>query len=133
MLAASPSLQRPTVLIVDDDGASSALCADIFSRAGYLVIVAHDGAHALRLALERRPDVILTDLYLPELDGCQMLDLVRRAGLHVPVVIMSGSVDGKIRAFRAGADGFLEKPFDVCDAVAEVRRVVAARSRASGS
>jgi two-component system OmpR family response regulator len=116
--------ERPTVLVVDDDTASSAMCAELFASAGYSVIVAEDGARGLKLALEREPDVVLTDLFLPVLDGGEMLTRMRAAGMDVPVVMMSGSVDGKVRAFRLSADGFLEKPFNVHDAIDLVEKLL---------
>jgi two-component system chemotaxis response regulator CheY len=114
-------LGNRTVLVVDDEPGSAALCADVLRDAGYRVFVADDGQRALALALERRPDIVLTDLYLPHLCGDALIDQIRDAGLDSRVVLMSGAADGHVRAFRSQADAFLSKPFDV----AEIIRVMA--------
>ena len=113
-----------TVLVVDDDTASAGICAEVFENAGWHVIVAHDGPRAVQLALERRPDVILTDLFLPDLDGGEVVRRVRASGLKVPVIMMSGSLDGQVRAFRHRADAFLAKPFDAAEVLAVVSRLL---------
>jgi two-component system alkaline phosphatase synthesis response regulator PhoP len=116
---------RPVILIVDDDGGSTALCAETFTQAGYVVITAPDGDRGLKLALERRPDVVVTDLYLPYLSGAELIGALRAAGEQVPVVLMSGSVDGKITAFQCHADAFIEKPFEVREALNIVENLLA--------
>ena len=74
-----------------------------FTQAGYVVITAPDGDRGLKLALERRPDVVVTDLSLPYLSGAELIDALRAAGEQVPVVLMSGSVDGTVTACRCHA------------------------------
>jgi CheY-like chemotaxis protein len=117
-----------TVLVIDDDTASAGICAEVFTNAGWHVIVATDGPRALQLALERHPDVILTDLYLPELDGGEIVRRVRATGSKVPVVMMSGSLDGQVRAFRHRADAYLAKPFDAAKVLDVVSRLVPERA-----
>ena len=109
--------QRPKVLIIDDDSGSQQMVAETFEQAGYVVITAEDGDRGLQLAIERHPDAIVTDLYLPLRTGAELIHLLRTAGSKVPVVMMSGAVEGKVTAFRCHADAFLEKPFDVFEAV----------------
>lgn len=109
--------ERPKILIIDDDSASSTMCAEIFESAGYLVITAEDGHRGLQLAVERQPDAIVTDLYLPHRTGAELVLLLRSTGSTIPVLMMSGAADGKVTAFRCRADAFLEKPFDAFEAV----------------
>jgi DNA-binding response OmpR family regulator len=117
-IQAAPGAERhPTVLIIDDDSASREMCAETFQRAGCYVITAGDGDRGLELALERHPDLILTDLYLPGLAGTEVVEALRDAGVCTPVVIMSGAMDGKLGAFRCGANAYLEKPFDIFQAM----------------
>lgn len=119
---------RPMVLIIDDDEGSSAMCAEAFGAAGYRVITAENGERGVQLARERHPDVIVTDLYLPYKTGAELVTELRSLGLHIPVVMMSGSVDGKVQAFRCHADAFLEKPFDVFEALHLVERLLGAHA-----
>jgi CheY-like chemotaxis protein len=120
----SPS-SRPTVLVADDDSSCLAICAEILEKSGFVVYVAHDGIRALRIAAERRPDVVLTDLYLPVMDGGELITRLRHGGIDTPVILMSGSADGPVAAFRYQAAGFLAKPFVAGAAVETVRRVLA--------
>ena len=118
------ALHRPTVLVADDDSSCLAICAEAFEKSGFVVYVAHDGVRALRLAAERRPDVVLTDLYLPVMDGTELIRRLRSGGIDTPVVVMSGSSDGQVLAFRHHAAGFLAKPFLASTAIETVERVL---------
>src|SRR5215213_6073209 len=106
----SPSSPRPTVLVADDDSSCLAICAEVLEKSGFIVYVAHDGVRALRIAAERRPDVVLTDFYLPVMDGGELIRRLRGGGIQTPVILMSGSVDGEVQAFRHHAAGYLAKP-----------------------
>lgn len=80
---------------------------------GYRVAVAAHGADALRsLALER-PAVILLDLNMPVMDGWELLRRLRASGVAIPVVFMTAGRAAHVEAERAGADGYLPKPFDI--------------------
>jgi CheY-like chemotaxis protein len=116
---------RPTVLVADDDSSCLAICAEILEKSGFVVYVAHDGIRALRIAAERRPDIVLTDLFLPVMDGVELMRRLRQGGIDTPVILMSGSADGQVVAFRYKAAGFLAKPFIAGTAVDTVRRVLA--------
>ena len=122
---------RPTVLVADDDGSCLTICAEILEKFGFVVYVAHDGVRALRLAAERRPDVVLSDLFLPVMDGGELIQRLRDGGIDTPVILMSGSADGEVQAFRHRAAGFLAKPFVARVAVEIVQRVLAGAVRPS--
>ena len=122
----SPPSSRPAVLVADDDSSCLNICAEVLAKSGFVVYVAHDGVRALRMAAERRPDVVLTDLYLPVMDGCELIRRLRGGGLATPVILMSGSSDGEVQAFRHHAAGYLAKPFVARAAVEVVQRVLAA-------
>jgi CheY-like chemotaxis protein len=122
---------RPTILVADDDTSCLTICAEILEKSGFVVYVAHDGVRALRMAAERRPDIVLSDLYLPVMDGGELIKRLRDGGIETPVILMSGSVDGEIQAFRHRADGYLAKPFVARVAVEVVERVLARSARPS--
>jgi two-component system cell cycle response regulator DivK len=105
------------VLIVDDSEQNVKLAVDILERAGTRTLSATTAAEGLRLAREHRPDVVLMDLRLPDLDGTEA---VRRLAAdeqtaHLPVVAMSASRADDVAAWYrdAGFAGYLEKPIDV--------------------
>jgi len=106
---------RPTgariLLVEDDDGTRSALARDLAAR-GYVVDEAADGRTALARWEARRPDVVLLDLGLPDLDGLEVIRRIRRDA-PTPIVILSGRYEEreKVEALDRGADDYVTKPF----------------------
>ena len=109
--------ESPLVLLVDDDARNLKLARDVLLAAGFRTLVAGNGTEALALAAEHRPDVILMDLRLPDMDGTEaariLADGARTAA--IPVVALSAvAFEGDTTWLtRAGFVGFLEKPIDV--------------------
>jgi two-component system KDP operon response regulator KdpE len=121
----------PTVLVVEDDVETrSALVRELTTR-GYRVEEAGDGFTALRRWESRRPDVVLLDLGLPDMDGLDIVRRIRREAT-TPVVILSGRYEEreKVEALERGADDYVTKPFGVDELNARLR--VALR-RAAGA
>jgi two-component system KDP operon response regulator KdpE len=117
------------ILVVDDDaGLARALAINLRAH-GYDVETALDGRTALTAASVRRPDLVILDLGLPDLDG---VDVIRglRGWTAVPIIVLSGRVGSsdKVAAFDAGADDYVTKPFGMDELLARVR---AALRRAS--
>ena len=111
-----------TVLVVeDDDETRSALVRELTGR-GYRVEEASDGRAALRRWDARRPDVMLLDLGLPDMDGIEVIARVRREAT-TPIVILSGRYDEteKVAALERGADDYVTKPFGVDELNARLR------------
>lgn len=88
----SETSTRARVLIVDDDAQVSQLYTLVLTRAGYDVATALDGAGALEQFADRPFDLVLTDRYLPNLDGATMILAIRSAGSKIPIVMASGSL-----------------------------------------
>jgi two-component system OmpR family response regulator len=124
MTTSPESIHAPaTVLVADDDEDMRALVAETLRADGYAVREARDGEELLD-ALEGAfddplscPDVVVTDVMMPRLSGLGVLDALRRAQLHFPVILMTVLVDHSVDivARRLGAVGVLRKPFDVDD------------------
>jgi two-component system, OmpR family, KDP operon response regulator KdpE len=113
-----------TVLIVDDEPQIlRALRINLTARQ-YHVVTACDGADALRSATADRPDLVVLDLGLPDVDG---VDVIRhlRTWTPVPIVVLSGRVDSvdKVEALDAGADDYVTKPFSIDELLARIRAV----------
>ncbi|GAA3461754.1 response regulator [Saccharothrix longispora] len=95
------------------------------SARGYSVLTAHDGTTALRAAAEGKPDVVVLDLGLPDVDGTEVI-----AGLRgwttVPIIVLSARVDStdKVEALDAGADDYVTKPFGMDELLARLRAAV---------
>jgi two-component system KDP operon response regulator KdpE len=110
------------VLVVeDDDETRQAIARELTSR-GYVADVAVDGRSALERWAHRRPDVVLLDLGLPDLDGLQLISRIRREAT-TPIVILSGRYEEreKVEALERGADDYVTKPFGVDELNARLR------------
>ena len=101
-----------TVLVIDDDAEMLASLRKTISKRGFHVLTAHNGSEGLDLLRERGPDVVLTDLRMPAIDGMSLLKASRTIAPDVPVIILTayGSVDLAVEAIRAGASSFILKP-----------------------
>jgi len=113
------------VLIVDDDTQLlRALRINLTAR-GYTVLTAADGRTALRAAAELRPDVVVLDLGLPDLDGTEVITELRTF-TQVPVIVLSARTDSsdKVHALDRGADDYVSKPFGVEELTARLRAAV---------
>jgi CheY-like chemotaxis protein len=102
------------ILIVEDHDDTRALYEEHFRTAGYFVIGARDGNEGIKLALARRPDVVVIDLAMPGLDGWETIRLLRAydATRHLPILAVTAHDDplSQVRAYDAGCDLFLAKP-----------------------
>ncbi len=121
---------QPSVLLVEDDQAGRRLYADWLTQAGFTVKQAHNGLQALEQALEVVPDIVVTDLHIPGIDG---FELTRRLRLdprtrNVPIVAVTGYAAfaaDPARAQRAGCNTILEKPCSPDDLEAAIRALIA--------
>jgi two-component system, OmpR family, KDP operon response regulator KdpE len=110
------------VLVVDDEPAIQRYLRTALSAEGYSVFAASNGADALTQAIAHRPDLIILDLGLPDMDGSQVTRRVREWS-SVPIIILSvrGQEADKIESLDAGADDYLTKPFGVGELLARMR------------
>ncbi len=115
---------RP-VLVVDDDRKIVALVRAYLEREGFRVIVAYDGKDALRQARKGEPALIVLDLMLPEIDGFEVMRLLR-AESDVPVLMLSArsSLPERIIGLERGADDYLPKPFSPAELVVRVKAIL---------
>jgi DNA-binding response OmpR family regulator len=114
-----------TVLVADPDRWTINDIARHLRREGYAVLAALNGREALDLARRRQPDLIVTELYLPELDGQDLCRLVRsESGVPVIMLAASGERADKLRCLNLGADDYLTKPFDPEELLARIRAVM---------
>ena len=118
---------NPTILIVEDDPAGQQVMDAILENQGYEIAFAATGKEALIKAAQLKPDLILLDIMLPEMDGLQVLQMLRsRAEIaKIPVVMLTALNDRDIRiaCLDAGADDFFNKPFDRAELRARIRSI----------
>lgn len=111
-----------TILIVDDEPSIRDILVYNLEREGYKTIEASDGATAVNVALEQRPDLILLDIMLPKLDGLSVCKRIKNS-YNVPILILTAKdaeID-KILGLELGADDYITKPFSVRELVARVK------------
>ncbi len=114
-----------TILVVDDEPRIAEIATDYLRAAGFDVITAGDGVHALEEARGRRPDLIVLDLGLPKLDGMAVARRVRLES-DVPIIMLTARVDedDRLRGLEIGADDYITKPFSPRELVARVQAVL---------
>ena len=114
-----------TILVVDDEPKIAAIARDYLEHAGYTVVVARDGPAALEAVARDRPDLVVLDLGLPELDGLDVTRQLRR-DTSLPIVMLTARDDelDKLLGLELGADDYLTKPFSPRELVARVRAVL---------
>ena len=113
------------VLVVEDDPAIARLLRRSLTDRGDVVDVASDGATGLTIAMRDKPDVVLLDLGLPDLDGREVLQMLRAVS-QVPVIVVTAQDDDRtvVQALDAGADDYLVKPFGSEQLAARMRAVL---------
>ncbi len=119
----SPARTR-TILVIDDDVPTIELLAAALTLEGYRVIEATNGREGLRLLVSERPDLVLCDVLMPELDGRAVADAMhaQAAFKHTPLVLVSAGQEARV-AKGIQCTAFVEKPFSVsalCDLVAQL-------------
>lgn len=112
---ANPSDTRQLVLIVEDN-ADVAEYMTMQLKARYRLVIAHDGMEGLEKATQLVPDIIVTDVMMPRMDGYELCQAVKQSEVlnHIPVVIVTArtSQDDKLRGLQMGVDAYIYKPFD---------------------
>jgi diguanylate cyclase (GGDEF)-like protein len=125
----SRTVSAARVLVVEDSRTQSEWLAEVLAREGYEVQVAADGREAIRRVRTEPPDLVLLDMILPDLDGLEVLRIIKALPdeQFIPVILLSvkGDLDSRVTGLRIGADDFLAKPF----ADAEIQARAAAMLR----
>jgi|FLYL01.1.fsa_nt_gi DNA-binding response OmpR family regulator len=121
----------PTVLIADDDRDILDIVTFRLERSGFKVIRASDGREAHELAVKHRPDVVVTDVMMPHMDGYELAKALRSdpATSHIPVIVLTAlsQEEDAARAFESGAVDFVRKPFSPLELKARVQAALQRR------
>jgi len=101
-----------TILVIDDESTSRAIIGRMLETLGFQVTIAPDGATGLKVFRQRVPDLVMVDLFMPEIDGFKVLTAIRDHSPETPVIVISATdrIGDVIRALRLGAWDFITKP-----------------------
>ena len=120
---------NPRVLIVDDDENIRVILSNLVRKEGFEVLVAEQGEKALKMMLSDSPDLLITDIRMPGMDGMEVLRQAKDLDRELPVVLITGHADvqGAVKAFKAGAHDYIVKPFDNNDVLRVIHRALTER------
>jgi signal transduction histidine kinase/class 3 adenylate cyclase/response regulator of citrate/malate metabolism len=126
------NLQPATILVVDDNPDLRAYVSRILRQVGYQVVMARNGEEGFRMAQERRPQLIVTDLMMPMVSGLDLIRMIRDSAdlKGTPIILLTAKADEmtRIEGAERGADGYLSKPFNDRELLAEVRNLLALKA-----
>jgi two-component system, cell cycle response regulator DivK len=121
------------VLIVEDNDKNMKLARDVLQNKGYQTIEAVTGEEGVKLALQRRPDLVLMDIQLPGINGIEAFKQIRADAktAHIPVIALTASVTPTDRSqiTAAGFDAFVGKPINLKEFLDTVKRLIERRDR----
>ena len=126
-------MELANVLVVDDEPQITRVLRTALTAAGYAIRVANDGEMALEIMKDWSPNLIITDLVMPNVDGVELCKQVR-AFSTVPIIVLSvrGQERSKVQALDAGADDYITKPFSMGELEARVRAALRRSPVAAG-
>ena len=114
------------MLLVEDEQTLADIIADTLGEKEFDVTVAYNGIEGLRRFDERRPDVVVTDIMMPGMDGFSFVDALRRRSANVPILFLSArsAVEDVVHGFETGGNDYLRKPFAMSELVVRVKALV---------
>lgn len=132
------SAGRPhKVLVADDSDVERTSAREALTAAGYDVVEAHDGQHALEVFARERPDLVMLDVVMPRLTGLEACRILKAKthSTYLPVIMVStrNSVNARVEGLRTGADDYLGKPYDIEELQARVEALLRARRVLTGA
>jgi two-component system, OmpR family, KDP operon response regulator KdpE len=126
--------ENRNILVVDDERQITRVLKTALSSRGYGIRTAADGDEALHILNDWFPDVVITDLHMPNIDGLELCKLIR-AKSQVPIIVLSvkGEEQVKVEALDAGADDYVTKPFSMDELLARIRAALRRSSAADSA
>ncbi|MEE9200244.1 MAG: response regulator [Candidatus Brocadiales bacterium] len=121
-----------TVLVIEDNVDNMELISLILEKNGYKVLKAETGQQGFDMALEARPDFIILDIQLPDMDGLEVLRKIRSSEIDsgIPVIAMTSyaMVGDREKMMAAGCNGYIEKPIDLEKVIGQIREILGEKS-----
>ena len=125
-LVSSPSPKK--ILVADDNEVILRVLRHLFESENYLVITAESGLEALKLSLQEKPDLIITDYLMPEMDGLTLIKKLKSqlTSRYIPIIMLTvkDNIDLEVKGIDAGADDYITKPFNPKSLLVRVQRLI---------
>lgn len=116
---------KTIILVIDDDDLVREYLVDLLSSQSYMVISAETGNEGLDMFVEHKPDLVVTDLIMPEKEGIETITAIRNFNQQIPIIAISGFSDDYLRAAqRLGASATFRKPLDSAEFLSSVAKLV---------
>jgi two-component system nitrogen regulation response regulator NtrX len=128
------SLTKERILIVDDEKNIVTSLQEILTDEGYDIVTAEDGLDALEMVQSEPPDLVLLDIWIPGMDGIEVLQAIKTYHPEIEVLVMSGhgTIDTAVKATKLGAYDFIEKPFSLNQLVMSVEKALKQKGKMNG-
>jgi len=116
---------KTKILIVDDEIDALELMQELFESKGYVPITATNGLEALNLIRNQEPDLVLTDIRMPEMNGMQLLEVLNKEYPNIPVIMVTahGTIETAVEAMKLGAKDYILKPLRLDEILAKIERI----------
>ncbi len=117
---------KKKILLVDDDPAVRTMLKDAFEFLGYEVLEAEDGEQGLEIFVSNNPDLVISDIYMPRMNGLHLLRNIRRKNFHARIILMTGFSHYRqlVADQNSRPDGYFEKPFIIADVAKAVESLI---------
>jgi DNA-binding NtrC family response regulator len=124
-------MSKGKILVVDDEGIVRTSCSRALTPEGYEVKLSQNGADALKMLEEESFDLVLTDLKMPDVDGIEVLKMIKERWPQTEVIVVTGyqTVDTAVKSIKLGAFDYIEKPFTPDSLIAAVNNAMANRKK----
>jgi DNA-binding NtrC family response regulator len=124
-------MSKGKILVIDDEAIVRTSCSRTLSPEGYEVKLSQNGADAMKMLEEESFDLVLTDLKMPDIDGIEVLKMIKQRWPRTEVIVVTGyqTVDTAVKAIKLGAFDYLEKPFTPDSLVAAVNNAIANKKK----
>ena len=121
----SDTSNKNTILVIDDDDLVREYLTDLLEKQDYKVISAEMGNEGLDLFVDHNPDLVITDLIMPEKEGIETISAIRNFNQDIPIIAISGFSDDYLRAAkRLGANEAFRKPLDSAEFLASISSLI---------
>jgi CheY-like chemotaxis protein len=116
--------EKKTILVVDDDENQRFLCQEVLTDEGYNVLVAKDGKEALRKVEQKRPDLVILDIVMPEMDGMEAMTRILRKHRKIPVILNTSYSSYREDFMTWAADAYVVKSSDFMELKKKIKELL---------